>query len=116
IYHPRDRGILDRLKDTTNQPLRPPESYQNLTKLPSSQISLITPASPDVGGTAYVGEWSELLIGMRRELHFVVATVASDASDDAFPQYQIWVAAWLRADIQLGRPAAFVTIEELLAS
>jgi HK97 family phage major capsid protein len=116
IAHPRDYGIVDRLQDTTNQPLQPPQSYSNLMHLPSAQVPLLQGGSPEIGASAFVGDWREMLIGMRRELNIVVSAVASDGSESAFDKYQIWVAAWLRADIQLARPAAFCSIDELFAS
>ena len=33
VLHPRDMGILDRLKDTTNQPLRPPGKLGTYEKI-----------------------------------------------------------------------------------
>ena len=38
LWSPRTAGTYDRLKDTTNQPLRPPESYANLQKHVTKQL------------------------------------------------------------------------------
>lgn len=52
-------------------------------------------------------------MGVRNNMSIAVSTEASDGTDRAFPQYQIWVGAWLRADVQLQHPAAFTVIDNI---
>ncbi|MGE0733734.1 MAG: phage major capsid protein [Alphaproteobacteria bacterium] len=114
LLHPQTLGRLDRLKDTTDQPLQAPPSWQGLTKLPTAQISTTMLGSPSLLA-AYIAKWSEMLIGVRREIKVEFSMVAASGSDSAFLQYQIWVRAVARMDVQLMRPRAFCTIKRLPA-
>lgn len=114
IARPQSYGTIDRLIDSQNQPLRPPPSYAGLQHFPSMQVPLDTNQSPADEAIAFVGDFSNLLFGTRTTMSLAVSTSASDASDDAFPQYQIWVGAWLRIDVQLAHPEAFCVIEDIL--
>lgn len=59
ILNPREAGDLDRLADTTGQPMAPPESWKALRKFTSTQL-------PGTGTTfALVGDFSQCAIGMR---------------------------------------------------
>ena len=41
IWSPRTAGAIDRLADTTGQPLRAPASYENLSKFATNQVLMI---------------------------------------------------------------------------
>lgn len=111
IYAPRTAGVLDRLKDTTNQPLRPPPSVEELRRLVTAQvpINLTTGTSTDTS-EVYVADWSSLLIGVRRSLTVEVSRQATTGGESAFDRLQIHVRAYLRADVQLARPSHFVVV------
>ena len=115
IYSPRTAGVLDRLKDTTNQPLRPPPSFEERAKLPTSQIpENLTHGTATTATEAYVGQWDELLIGVRRELVIEVSRQAADSTDSAWRQLQVFIRAYLRADIALAQPSHFTVITGIL--
>ena len=54
----------------------------------------------------FVADWTNLLIGMRTSFRMEVSRV----SGDAFENLQIHVRAYLRADVQLAHPEAFVVL------
>jgi HK97 family phage major capsid protein len=64
-------------------------------QIPSDSSPLVT--------SLYVGDFSQLLIGMRTSFTLEVSRQAADA----FTKMQIWVRAYLRADIALAHPEAF---------
>lgn len=115
ILSPRDAGILDRLKDSTGQPLNPPESWKALRKFQTTQI----PTNLG-GGTneseAYVGDFAQLWLGMRRAITVEASKHASDSTNSAFKQIQVWIRAYLRADVAIARPAHLVYMSGITAS
>lgn len=115
VMAPRTWGVLDGLKDTTNQPLRPPASYEELMRLVTSQVPVgLTKGSSSVASECYVGDFKQLAIGMRTQLVLQVSRQAADASSSAFRNLQVWVRCYLRADIQVMQPKAFVLIDGVL--
>jgi HK97 family phage major capsid protein len=105
ILSPRDWGTLDRLADSTGQPLVPPKSFQDLVKLPTTQV----PTNLDPGGNkseAYVGYFPDMLIGVRLN---IVLQVSREAGE-AFQRYQVLIRAVARVDMALGHPAWFTMI------
>lgn len=117
IVAPRTAGTMDRLVDTTNQPLMPPESYRNLKKLSTTQVPT------NLGGgsnesLAFVGLFPWLWIGMRTELRIEASRHASDPSigGSAFTDMQVWVRAYLRADVAVVRPNFFTVLSGITTS
>jgi len=99
-------GTLDRLADTTGQPLQPPPSVAALRQLVTNQI----PTNLGVGtneSEIYVGDWSSLMIGVRRSLTIEVSRQATTGTESAFDRLQVHIRAYLRADVQLATPAHF---------
>ena len=107
LYSARTSGKLDRLKDTTNQPLQPPPSIADIRKLVTNQI-------PDnLGGganesEAYIGDWSQLLIGMRTNFKLEATRVGEASSGSAFKDMKVLIRAYLRADVGVAQPKHFV--------
>lgn len=115
IYHPRTGGTLDRLVDTTGQPLRAPASFDRLRKFSTTQIPInLTHGTATNASEAYVGGFANVMIGVRTSLGIEVSRVAADATNSAFADYQIWVRAVLRADVQLAHAAAFSVITGII--
>jgi HK97 family phage major capsid protein len=104
IYHPRVAKSAALLLDTTNQPLRAPAYVESLPEYFTSKIpiNLTVGASTDCS-EIYVGDFRELLIGLRTSFRLEVTRTAGDA----FGNLQIWIRAYLRADVQLAHPKAF---------
>lgn len=64
--------------------------------------NLTTGTSSDTS-EVYVGRWSDLLIGVRPTIGVRVRQLNERFADNM----QVGLLAWLRADVQLARPAAF---------
>lgn len=112
IHAPRTWGALDRLKDSTNQPLVPPQSFQNLQKFQTNQIPIdMTKGTATNASIAILGAYSNLMIGLRTNIRLEVTRIASDSVNSAWEDLQIWVRAYLRADVQLAHPDHFCIIE-----
>ncbi|OMD26537.1 hypothetical protein BSK66_25910 [Paenibacillus odorifer] len=112
LYAPRTSGAIDRLKDSTGQPLQAPESVKNLQKLVTKQIPTnIKQGTNESASDAFVGDWSKLLVGIRHGLIIELSQEASDGEDSAFTQHQVWIKAVLRADVQIETPEHFNIIE-----
>jgi HK97 family phage major capsid protein len=108
IYAPRTAGELDLLRATTGEPLGPPNSVANLQRLFTNQI----PINQTQGGSsdcssAFVGDFSAALIGMRRDVVVEVSRFASVGSTSLFSTLGVGIRAYLRADFQVARPGAF---------
>ena len=116
IYAPRTAGVLDRLADTTGQPMVPPPSFQELKRLVSNQVPVtqVQGTSGAVASCAFVGDFSKLIVGMRTNLTIQISSEAGDASGSAFSSLQYWIRAHLRADIALTRPNQFVKVVGIL--
>lgn len=111
IMHPRSFGELDVLAAIADgQYLRPPASFENFKKLPSAQIPITLGGGTDT--LAIMGDFSQLVLGMRTNLHIEMSRDA----DDAFKKGQVQLRAYMRGDIGLARPAAFCKITGIAAT
>lgn len=115
ILSPRSAGTLDRLTDSTGQPLRPPPSVEQMPMLVTGQIpDNLTAGTSTTTSEIYVGQWNHLLVGMRQRLVIEASREASDATDSAFRQLQVHIRAYLRCDVAVSRPAAFSVVTGVL--
>jgi HK97 family phage major capsid protein len=87
---------LAKLRGSDDQPLTKPGALDGVRFFRSSAA----------GSDVFVADWSQLLIGMRTSFRLESSRVAGDA----FTNLQVWVRAYLRADIQLAHPEAFVVL------
>lgn len=105
IMNPRCFGDLDLLTAAPDgQYLKPPASWENYRKLSSNQIPVDLNDSGET--VAFMGDWGKLLWGIRTEIRIE----ATRDTADAFKKGQVWIRAYLRGDVALSRPAAFVKI------
>ena len=115
IYAPRTAGTLDRFVDSTGQPLRPPASFEALRKFVTTQVPInLTKGTSTNASEAYVGAFRECLIGMRTNMVLEVSREAADADSSAFRNLQVWIRAYLRADVALAQPKHFVVIDGII--
>ena len=116
IYAPRTAGVLDRLVDSTGQPMLPPPSFQTLKRLVSNQVPVnqVQGTSGAVASCAFVGDFTKMLVGLRTNLTIQISNEGGDASGGAFSNLQYWIRAHLRADIALARPNQFVKVVGIL--
>ena len=106
LFSARDAGHYDRLQDSTNQPMMPPPSVAAIRKLVTNQIPTNLGAGTNES-EIYVGDFSQLMLGMRRQIVVEVSRQAADGTEGAFTNLQVWIRAYLRADVQLAHPEAF---------
>lgn len=112
LYSARTAGKLDRLKDTTNQPLNAPESVRALQRLVTNQIpDNLGDGSND--SEAYVGDFRQLLIGMRTRLELEATRVGGVTDGGAFERLQVWIRGYVRSDVQIAKPKHFVVATEI---
>lgn len=108
IWSPNAAAVYDGLTDTTGQPLRPPASFADLTKLTTNQAS---------GDDAFVGDWSRGLgIGLRTNLVIEASRDAASETGNAFSKLQVKIRAYLRGDVQVLQPGALAVITEIAGS
>jgi HK97 family phage major capsid protein len=103
IQAPRSSTSLSKLKEaTTNAYLAPPAGLLPMLTTKSIPINVTTGTSTD---TSYVftADWSNLMVGIRTDfnLRFLGERYLADSLTYAF-------LAYLRADVQLAQPTAFV--------
>ncbi|WP_020402116.1 phage major capsid protein [Gracilimonas tropica] len=111
IFAPRTWGELDRLVDNDNNPLRAPQSWQDLQKLVTNQVPIDqTQGTSTDASSVFIGDYSQMLVGMRTQLRLEVSRVASDANDSAWENLEIWIRGYLRADIQFAHPNHFCRV------
>jgi HK97 family phage major capsid protein len=94
IYGSSFALTVAKFKDSdTGQPLRRPDALSGITEYRSNQASNL----------AFVGDFTQLLVGVRTTFRLEVSRVAGEA----FERLQIAVRSYLRADIAVAHPEAF---------
>lgn len=107
IHSARTAKTFASLKDTTNQPLAPPSYLDGLSNLVSNQIpGNLTVGSSNDCSELFIGQWDQLLIGIRPQLGARVRQLNEKYSDTM----EVAVQAWLRADVQLSHAEAFAVV------
>ncbi|HEV2170330.1 MAG TPA: phage major capsid protein [Candidatus Binatus sp.] len=115
IFSTRTWSELDSLLNTLGDALRPPPSWDELDKMVTSQIpENQTQGSASTCSCAFVGDFNQLILGMRADLRIDLSPYAGDAALNTFRAYQIAIRAVLRADVQLTRPPHFSVISGIL--
>lgn len=111
IYSARTDGEVDRLVDSTGQPLNAPESFKNLRKITSNQVpDDLEKGTSNDASEIYIGAFNQAYVGIRRN---IVIEVSRDAGD-AFERGQVWVRAYLRGDFALAKPSHFTVIDGVI--
>jgi len=91
-------AVLDALVDLEEQPVKPPPSYENYSKLSSNQLT----------AQGIMGSYKNLIIGMRTNLNLEVSRVA----EDALTKMQVLIRSYSRMDCGIKNPKSFCLIEE----
>ena len=106
IMHPRDAGTLAGLTDTTNQPLNVPPAISGIPMLTTSSIQVDAGSGNDESNI-YVGNFSNLLIGMRNNIRIeVLRERYADTHQYAF-------VAHMRFDVAIAHAASFHKISAI---
>jgi HK97 family phage major capsid protein len=115
LYSARTAGELDNLQDTLHQPLRQPDLVAAARKLVTNQIpNNLTHGSANTASEAFIGQFDQCMIGLRTGMVMEISRVAADATGSAFSNTQVWIRAYLRADVQLAHPLAFNVLSGIL--
>lgn len=105
ITTPRTEASLAKLKEaTTNAYAAPPAALSSIPRYATKQLPInLTVGTSSDASYVFTGQWDQLLIGMRTNLtlKFLPERYLADTLSYAF-------LAYMRADIQLAQPAAFV--------
>jgi HK97 family phage major capsid protein len=97
IWSPTFATTVAKFKSSADdQPLRMPAAVEGITQYRTNQV----------GSYVIVGDFSQLMIGLRTSFRLEVSRQAGTA----FENLQIAVRAYLRADVQLAHPEAFVVL------
>ncbi|MDA8860065.1 phage major capsid protein, partial [Paracoccaceae bacterium] len=106
ILHPRDEGTLAGLLDSTNQPLNAPPAIAGIPMLTTSAIQTDAGSSNNESN-AYVGNFSNLLIGLRNDVRIeVLRERFATTHEYAF-------IAHCRFDIAISHAASFYKISSI---
>jgi HK97 family phage major capsid protein len=102
VMAPRTWGTIEGLTEaTTNAVLRGPDSYNNLRKFVSQQLPITeVQGSAQDASTVFVGDFSQVVIGMRTEQTLEVSREGSDA----FTRLHVLYRGYLRADWSVLQP------------
>ncbi len=113
IMAPRTFGTLDRLKEgTTNAPLGAPQSYRDMQKFVTNQIPITqTQGTSSAASCAFVGDFKNVVVGMRRQL---TIDVNPAGATDSFAKVETMVRATMRVDVAILRENHFTIIKGLL--
>lgn len=108
ITSPRTLNVLRKSKDGQGQYLKFPDWFASLIRLSTTSIPT------NLGGgsnetEAYLGDFTQLIVGIRSGVELAVSREAGDA----FKKAQVWVRGLLRADMVLTRPNHFVVIDQI---
>ncbi|MFE5793547.1 phage major capsid protein [Streptomyces sp. NPDC056503] len=102
IHNPRTETDLSLLKDSQGQYLQPPAALSALQQLTTTQVPVnLTHGTATDASEAYVGDWSQLIIGMRTS--FSIRPLVERYVETG----EIGFFAYLRADVAVAHPEAF---------
>ncbi len=108
IYNASLATTIAKFKSSVDsQPLIVPPAVAAVPEFRTNQIPMAG-TSPDMT-TVFVGDFSQLMIGLRTSFRLEVSRVAGDA----FSKLQIAIRAYLRADVQLSHPEAFCVLTDV---
>lgn len=109
VLHPRTfSAAIDRAVDTTNQPLRLPPSLERMPFVTTVSVPATLGGGSDT--VAYVGDFSQVIVGLRQNIEIAVSTQGSDSTGRGFPRNEALIVAILRADSMLVREKAFCVL------
>lgn len=101
IAAPRTARAIYGFQDSTNQPLQPPPRLAGIPLLVTTAMPINeTQGTATNASTILLGDFAQVMIGLRTQLQVSVL-------DQRYAELgQVGMVAWLRADVQLARPAA----------
>lgn len=76
------------------------------SKVPTDQ----TVGTSNDCSTAFVGDFGDMVMGVRLNVQLMASEQASDGSSHAFTHFEVWIRAVARVDFAVLRPSSFVAI------
>jgi HK97 family phage major capsid protein len=115
VIAPRTKIELDQLVNTLGDSLEPPPSWDALEKYVTNSTPInLTHGSAVTASDAILGDFSQMIVGMRMDLRIEISREAGGPTGGAFPNAQIWIRAMLRADVALAHPEFFCVLDGIL--
>jgi HK97 family phage major capsid protein len=112
VWSPRSERAVGKLREGsgTGQYLALPPYLEGIQRIAFNQVpnDLVVGTSGATTSDAITGNWSQLLLGIRH--NFSLELLSEKYADTG----QIALLAWLRADVQVARPAAFDIVTGIL--
>jgi HK97 family phage major capsid protein len=109
ICAPRTEIALAKLVDGELNPLRVPEMVARVPLLSTTSAPIDEEeGTAETASSIVIGDFRDLLIGMRTELQIRIFDQPLAGNG------QLLAVAWLRADVQLARPASFVKLTGII--
>lgn len=105
VQAPRTGIGLAKLKDGQGQPLQVPPLLANIPFLTTTGIPVNqTQGTANNTSSAFLGDFTQVLVGIRTSLQITVL-------NERFAEFgQVGFVGWLRADVQVARPAALAKL------
>ena len=105
IMSPRSWGTYEGLKNTLNDPLRSPASWAAIQAAGRVFVTKQCPitetqGSSNAASTVFVGDFTQVLLGMRTEMTIELSREAGDA----FQRLHVLLRGYLRADWNVAQP------------
>jgi HK97 family phage major capsid protein len=118
VAAPRTFGSLEKLVtgisgDKTR--LAAPPAWQAYRRFSSNQVPTNLGSGSDES-EAYIGDFAQVILGMRTTFRVEASRDAADSSGGAFGDLQVWLRAYLRADVALAHPDHFNVLTGITAS
>lgn len=109
IMHPRTGAALAKLKDANDNPLTVPEMIARIPRLSTTSAPIDeTEGTAENASSIVFGDYRQLMIGMRHQLEIRVFDQPYASTG------QLYVMAWMRADIQLAQPKSFCALTGII--
>ncbi len=93
MYSPDTRNTLEKAKDGQGQYLAAPPVLSVLPPYVTRQLATTQ---------ACLGDFEQVMVGVRRQIRVEITTSASDGTQSAFDRDQVWIKATWRGDVQMG--------------
>jgi HK97 family phage major capsid protein len=109
ILAPRTARSINGFIDGMGQPMQMPARIANVPKLVTTSMGVTeTQGTSSIASSILLGDFSEVFVGMRTQLQ--VSVLNERFADTG----QVGFVLWMRADVQVARPAALARIQGII--
>ena len=111
VWHPRTNATYMGMVDGQGQPLRQPDQIAAIPRFVTTQVANDTTAYGSTEALPqFLGDFSQIYLGVRSPIALEITPYAGDASGGAFTAYQYWIRAVQRGDVGVGQTGFFSII------